>query len=705
MQEKKTYYAFISYSHKDEEWAKWLQHEFEHYHLPTKLNGHPDVPDKFSPVFRDVDELSGGELKPQISYALRQSANLIIICSPNSAKSLYVNDEIREFVDIGKTAGINNVPNIFPFIIEGVPHSEDPWEECFPRALKELPSEHIAGDVTKYGREHAFVKILSGTLRKSNIGFSMLWDRFERDRIETERKKREERDRLLQLESRYLSEKAIDLSCVDSQLAKMLVLRSLPENLAEPDRPYCVEAEDALRKVCHKKSTILRGHESGVLAFCMNPLSTQAVSADMDGSIRVWDLERGVQIGEHIHVHGGPIQDVTYSQDGKHLASCSKDGRLILWDATSMRQMHIVSFQPENHIKRVEFTNDGKCLVGLSADSILLVWDVNDWRLLRKGHVGNSNDMAIDNRDRWVALATLSSSIEIYDLNALEMVGEIHKAHSESLSSIDFNPDGSLLLSASFDGKIKVWNWRNRKIMFASSVGTVWGAYAPVVCSARFSNDGSQIVTSSSDGLIRIWNSKIGEQAYPNFVGHSSMACDARFSRDGRFVVSVSLDSSVRIWDIKSEVPYKVIGRARYIPFDSKPECDNYSLKIDKCSILIADSSDDTKVVMSCLHGHSAMPRKHAFNPEGNLLVTVADNEMKVWDILHNVQIGPDILIFEEFFDVMFTADGKGIIAETKSDYDIMFEWKPLQELIDHVRRQIGERQFTEEEKKRYYLD
>ena len=35
----KEYYAFISYSHKDEEWAKWLQHEFEHYHLPTTLNG------------------------------------------------------------------------------------------------------------------------------------------------------------------------------------------------------------------------------------------------------------------------------------------------------------------------------------------------------------------------------------------------------------------------------------------------------------------------------------------------------------------------------------------------------------------------------------------------------------------------------------------------------------------------------------------
>ena len=102
MSPEKQYYAFISYSHKDEEWAKWLQHEFEHYHLPTALSSIPDVPNKFRPIFRDIDELSGGELRPQISRALKSSSYLVIICSPNSAKSSYVDEEIREFVEIGK---------------------------------------------------------------------------------------------------------------------------------------------------------------------------------------------------------------------------------------------------------------------------------------------------------------------------------------------------------------------------------------------------------------------------------------------------------------------------------------------------------------------------------------------------------------------------------------------------------------------------
>lgn len=53
----------------------------------------------------------------------------------------------------------------------------------------------------------------------------------------------------------------------------------------------------------------------------------------------------------------------------------------------------------------------------------------------------------------------------------------------------------------------------------------------------------------------------------------------------------------------------------------------------------------------------------------------------------------------------MFLKDGRGIVAETEKDYDVLFDWLPLQELIDKTREQVKDRQFTEEEKKRYYLD
>ena len=78
MEQNKEYYAFISYKSEDAEWAIWLQHELEHYHLPTSFNGNDDVRQELRPVFRDIDELSAGNLPDQIKRALVNSQNLIV---------------------------------------------------------------------------------------------------------------------------------------------------------------------------------------------------------------------------------------------------------------------------------------------------------------------------------------------------------------------------------------------------------------------------------------------------------------------------------------------------------------------------------------------------------------------------------------------------------------------------------------------------
>lgn len=97
MELNKKYYAFISYKSEDNEWAIWLQHELENYHLPLSFNGRSDIRQDLRPVFRDIDELSAGNLPKQIKKALENSVNLIVVCSPLAAKSPWVNQEV-EFV-------------------------------------------------------------------------------------------------------------------------------------------------------------------------------------------------------------------------------------------------------------------------------------------------------------------------------------------------------------------------------------------------------------------------------------------------------------------------------------------------------------------------------------------------------------------------------------------------------------------------------
>ena len=108
------YKAYISYSHKNERWAKWLLHAVESYRVPRKLVGMTtkvgEVPARVRPVFRDRDELSSAsDLGDTVKDSLLHSENLLLICSPDAARSRWVNEEIRAFAKLGKKVGLLDI--------------------------------------------------------------------------------------------------------------------------------------------------------------------------------------------------------------------------------------------------------------------------------------------------------------------------------------------------------------------------------------------------------------------------------------------------------------------------------------------------------------------------------------------------------------------------------------------------------------------
>lgn len=177
LNEQTSYYAFISYNSADEKWAKWLQHNLEYYHIPSALcKEYPELPKKIRPVFWYKQDLSGTKLKKALNNELSSSKYLIVICSPDSAKSDWVNDEVVAFIRQGKG------DKIIPFIVSGTPHAKNPEEECFPPALRNLTrDEEIRGiDVRrKEGKYHALVDVIATMF---GVRFDALWQRHERRR-------------------------------------------------------------------------------------------------------------------------------------------------------------------------------------------------------------------------------------------------------------------------------------------------------------------------------------------------------------------------------------------------------------------------------------------------------------------------------------------------------------------------------------------
>ncbi|MGB5488781.1 MAG: toll/interleukin-1 receptor domain-containing protein [Lysobacterales bacterium] len=160
------YKAYISYSHLDEGWAKWLHRALESYRVPRKLVGSTagggKVPARIRPVFRDRDDLSSAsDLGGTVKRALTDSENMIVVCSPDSAASFWVNEEIRQFASLGR------VNRIFCVIVDGQPSGDGAASTCFPPALTEIGlQEPLAADVRKWadGKHLSKLKLVAGML-------------------------------------------------------------------------------------------------------------------------------------------------------------------------------------------------------------------------------------------------------------------------------------------------------------------------------------------------------------------------------------------------------------------------------------------------------------------------------------------------------------------------------------------------------------
>lgn len=180
MEQQFKYFAFISYSSHDTKWGKRLHKKLESYSIPSTLcKKHGWKRKPLNPIFFAPYEIQPGSLSEELKDRLRQSRNLIVICSPNSAQSYWVGLEIEFFHQLGRTKDIHF------FVIDGVPNSGDKTTECFNNKIKELGIPEILGaniheKVYRWSwlnRERAYVQIITKLL---GVEFDSIWQRHKR---------------------------------------------------------------------------------------------------------------------------------------------------------------------------------------------------------------------------------------------------------------------------------------------------------------------------------------------------------------------------------------------------------------------------------------------------------------------------------------------------------------------------------------------
>ena len=705
MESEKKYFVFISYSNLDNEWAVWLRHELEHYHLPASFNGRTDVRESLREVFRDRDELSAGpEWDQQVQKALENTNNLIVICSPNSAKSEAVNKEVEAFVAMGKG------DCIFPFIVDG--NSPD---EYFPKSLEH---SKVGGDVNKDGgRDAAFVKVVSGMLQ---VNYSDLWNRYELEKAEEERKQREQKDNLLRLHSRFIAEKANSLTeSGDAYLARRVLLEILPKDLKHPDRPCPVEVEAAFRLANKHDTMILRGTKYNYLYAGFRSNGTEVITlADKH------DVTRHTEIGIWDLFSGCCKQVYTKYADVDLPIEFNRDG--LLWDKiiSPNRQYSFVEpkflicntdssknkvlLDSDSYVNCAVFSNTSRLLATVSENkergeqyiyTKICVWDVatGDRLYVFDKHKDTVYSVMFSYDERYLVSASDDCDIRIWDLLNGECTQVLEEQYGVSYAS--FSPNGKFIVAATKSGKIHIWRLSDN--LFFELKG-----HNGVIESVFFSPDGERVVSAASDKTVRVqnvfsgtknktfkWHSKelsmvaynkqmnvIAAASYDNTIsignpengdclkkmtGHSREVLWVDFSPDGSQVATVSYDYTLRIWEVKSGQCIKIIDTGLSNSVSYSPD-GRFIVHSSKGRHIIVRNTSNWEIVWeNCMQYDTNYDINTVFfSPNGQkIILAYMGEDIRVYDLQNEANMTILEGHAEYVLSAVFSPDGTKILS------------------------------------------
>jgi WD40 repeat protein len=393
----------------------------------------------------------------------------------------------------------------------------------------------------------------------------------------------------------------------------------------------------------------LQGHLDAVSSISFSPDGKTIASASSDTTIRLWNLDE--QSIKTLRRHTGRVYHVSFSLDGKMLVSSGEDG-IKLWN---LEGQELKTLQDRWMMVTASFSPDSKTIISSSAvsrdEAIIKFWSLEGQGI----KTIQTSDPVIRNLtlspDKTTIAVLSNKMIKLFSLEGQELKTQ---QYSDRITDLSFSPDSKIIAFSAEDGSINLWNTDTQDLKPFKSVQS-GSAY-----SVNFSPDGTMIATSGSDGVITIWT--LNGQLLTSFNGgYGSWSSVVRFSPDSQTIAYGNVDGSIRLWSLERQEVKTFQDQQREV----------LSTSFSPDGKTIASASRDGTIQLWTLdgraskawQGHTAEITSIRFSPDGKTIASGSGDEtVKLW----NLQ-GQSLQTFaghtDWVNDVRFSPDGKTIAS------------------------------------------
>lgn len=402
-----------------------------------------------------------------------------------------------------------------------------------------------------------------------------------------------------------------------------------------------------------------------------------AVSGE-DRAVTFWRPEDGQESPQALrHGHTSTVHSVDFSSDGKRLLSADLAGTVIVWDVSDLTSISELK-RLEGHtdlICNAVFDRDGVRVATASYDQSVKLWTV-------AAHHGWIYDLAFDpkNRDRLVtASADGTARIWSFQEGRLTLLNTL--AHGSEVRFAAFSPDGKLIATAGKDRTIKLWHANTGALL-----RTLEG-HTDLVRSVAFSHDGTRIATASYDGQAGLWDVQSGKRIRFLKDGGAIMN-DVAFSADDRLIATASDDNLARLWQVDTDEKVSTLAG------HSEP-VERIAFSPDGSTLATASSDRTAKIwdpvaatAIFTFTEHTDRIIGLAYDSTGRRLATAGMDGLIV---VHEVATGrpqAELSAGGEAYGVTFSPDSRYILSVGRND-DISVQALAVEDLVAQARRRL----------------